>query len=67
MYEYKGYNPKNSKHVQKYNAAHYKLVTVAFDKEYYTSTLKPFCEEIGLPLSAFVKEAVQNEIERRKQ
>lgn len=67
MYEYKGYNPKNSKHVKKYNAAHYKQISIAFDKEYYSSTLQPFCESIGLPLSTFIKEATKNEIERRMQ
>lgn len=65
MYEYRGYNPKNNKHVKKYNATHYKQVTVAFDLDYYSSTLQPFCESIGLPLSTFIKETVKKEIERR--
>ena len=67
MYKYKGYDPKNDKHVQKYKAEHYKQISVIFDKEFYSSTLKPYCESVGISVASFVKEAVKNEMERRQQ
>lgn len=63
MYEYKGYNPKNSKHVQKYNKDHYKIVGVPFDREYYNDTLKPLCDSLGISVSSFVRDAVKEKVD----
>ena len=56
-YIYKGYNPKNSKHVQRYNKDHYKLIGVRFDISFYEESLKPLCEELGITVASFAKEA----------
>ena len=63
-YSYKGYNPKNSKHVKKYNQAHYKYAAAYFPKEFYDDELKPLCDDLGLSISAFVREAIIEKIER---
>ncbi len=55
---YKGYNPANSKHVQKYNAKHYKTVGVVFDREFYEHELKPLCESLDVSCSSFIKNIV---------
>ena len=64
MYEYKGYDPKNSKYSQKYNRAHYKNAAVTLPKEFYDGTLKPLCDDLGMSVSAFVRAAIMEKIER---
>lgn len=59
-YQYKGYNPNNAKHVNKYETNHYKRVPVLFDKDYYNNILKPACESLGVPVSTFIKQAVDD-------
>lgn len=63
-YVYKGYNPKNSKYSQKYNREHYRNAMTSFQKEFFDSTLKPVCDRLGMSVSAFVKEAILEKIER---
>lgn len=63
-YVYKGYNPKNSKYSQKYNRAHYKNAAVTLPNEFYDNTLKPLCNKLGMSVSAFVREAIMEKIER---
>lgn len=60
-YEYKGYNPKNSKHVQKYVKSHYKRISVDLNIEYFENVLKPLCDLVGVSVSAFAKRAIENE------
>lgn len=62
-YTYKGYNPANCKHVNKYISTHYKRVSVCFDSSYYMEALKPVCDGLGLPVSTFIKQAVEHEVE----
>lgn len=57
-YEYKGYNPKNSKHVNKYIKEHYKIVKVNMDKQYYDGTLLPIVKANNDSVSGFVKKAL---------
>lgn len=66
MSEYKGYNPKNSKHVQKYNKAHYKISTIAFPVQYYEEVIKPICDSLGVTVSKFTKDAIEEKIDRMK-
>ena len=61
---YKGYNPKNSKYVQKYNRTHYKNAAVTLPKEFYDDELKPLCDDLGMSVSAFVREAIIEKMER---
>lgn len=63
-YEYKGYKPGNTKHVYNYTRKHYHTMTVNFDKEFYSDTLKPLCDSLGIPVATFIKQAVSNEVER---
>ena len=63
-YEYKGYNPKNAKHVQKYVNSHYKKVTAVLPIEYFENVMKPLCDSLGLSISTFAKIAIENEVNR---
>lgn len=63
-YEYKGYNPKNSKHVQKYVKNHYKRITLDFNKDYFEDVLKPLCDSIGVTVPAFIKTTIEKEANR---
>jgi len=63
-YEYKGYNPANSKHVKKYRKSHYKEINVSFPLAYYEDELKPLCEYLNLPVSTFIRDCVVREVDR---
>lgn len=63
---YTGYDPAKVKDVLKYKKTHYKTITLSFNKDYYAEELKPFCESICVPISTFIKEAIENEMKRRK-
>lgn len=57
-YEYKGYNPKNSKHVNKYIKEHYKSLRINIDKKYFEDVLSPAVKANNDSVSGFVKKAL---------
>lgn len=63
-YVYKGYNPKNSKHVQKYDKSHYKRTYVRFPIQYYNEVLQPLCDSLGVTVPKFAKDAIEEKINR---
>ena len=62
-YEYKGYNPKNSKHVQKYMKEHYKSIALSYKKE-DADAIKAFAESKGMSVAGFIKQAIKEAMER---
>lgn len=66
MYEYKGYNPNNAKHVIKYTKEHYKRIPLNVDKDFFENELKPEADRVGLPISTWIKEAIKEKLERDK-
>ena len=65
-YQYKGYNPANSKHVNKYVKDHYRTLTVRFDQSFYDDELKPLCDDLGVPVATFVKQLIADYIATHK-
>lgn len=65
-YKYTGYNPNNSRHVQKYVSEHYKRVPVYFDISFYNEVLKPVCDDLGVSVSGFIKQAVEKAVDDRR-
>ena len=63
-YEYKGYNPDNSKHVQKYISRHYNRVTVNFKRDEFNATIQPLLDRYNISIQDFIRQAVQHEVER---
>ena len=57
------YNPKHNPSQYKYNKEKLKRVPLDLQNEYYTTTLLPACQEIGLPTNTFIKQAIAHYIE----
>ena len=66
-YQYKGYNPANAKHVQKYNSAHYQRITVNFNKQLFDSEIQPLIDKLGVSPQDFVRQAVTDYIATHKE
>ena len=60
------YKKSNNKNVLKYVRNHYHRFTVDIQKEFYDEVLKPYCESNGITVASFAKEAIINELARRK-
>ena len=62
-YKYKGYNPKNAKHVIKYNKSHYKNVGIAFPIDEYP-LIKERAESENLTVSGWIKKLVAEALKK---
>lgn len=58
------YNPKYSQRNEETRRARCHRVTVDFEKDYFTETLKPAAEKAGQPVNTYIKQAVADRIER---
>ena len=62
---YKGYNPDwGKKATMKYIKEKQQRVEVCWKKTDYTEHIEPAIQESGLPVSTFIKQAVEEKIER---
>lgn len=48
----------------RYNQKNIKRVPLDMQKEYYENVLKPFSDKLGMSVNTFIKEAIQEKIER---
>lgn len=60
------YNAKYNEQNYKYRSGKFKRVGIDFDKTYYEEVLKPAADSLNLPVGTFIKQAIQNEIDRMK-
>lgn len=67
MSEYKGYRKSNKKATMKYISDKQKQVVIRWKKEDYESHIEPAINMSGLATSTFIKEAVNEKIERMLQ
>lgn len=58
------YDPKNNEYINNYKREHYKCLRVEVTKEFYNDTLVPAAAEKGLPIAAYVREAISEKLER---
>lgn len=60
------YNPKYNEQNYKYRSKKYKRVGVDFEKEYYENVLAPAVDASGVSMSAYIKQAVFEKMEREE-
>ena len=58
------YNPKYLKKTYEYRKNNLKRVGIDFNNTYYTEVLQPAIEKSGMTISGFIKEAINEKIDR---
>lgn len=48
----------------KYAKTHKRRIPLDVQNDYYDNTLKPICDQLGIPVNTFIKQAITHEIER---
>lgn len=56
--------PQNKENSYKYREKAIKRIPLDVQIEYYENTLKPAVEKSGTPVNTFIKQAIQEKIER---
>jgi len=58
------YDSNNNKYVNSYKRRHYKRIPLEVGIDFYTDELAPAAEKCGMTVSAFVKEAIKEKLEK---
>ena len=60
----KNWEINKRKYIEKYKKQNYKRVPLDIAADYYRDILKPAAERAGLPVNTFIKNAIQEKIDK---